>query len=262
MKIGIIYVAYGCKDYVVPSLTPWIELKKENQDNNDAIISIAAVSMPFEKFSGTEDGTLEILHDFCAKQEVDKVFTCDFPVKETEARTKALRYFVEQGFDLIIQWDADEFATVEQLKRIIAEVEGNPFDVWFKISYKNYVCSDKTYLKSPFQPARIFRLKTNTGAIADSFWDDNNVQYRLGTQLIRDIDAFPCNIIPKSIGWIRHLTWLNNERSKKKVEYQVARGWTCSYSWNYETNQLEFNKEYYKKNMLPPPILLNDENTV
>ena len=70
---------------------------------------------------------------------------------------------------------------------------------------------------------------------------------------MRDIDAFPCGIIGQNVAWIRHYTWLNNERSKKKVEYQKARGWTCSYEWDYNENKLKFNAEYYKKEKLPFP---------
>jgi hypothetical protein len=55
-------------------------------------------------------------------------------------------------------------------------------------------------------------------------------------------------IIPISIGKeIQHFSWLNNEKSKKKCEYQKRHfSGVCGYKWNEKENKLEFNELYYR----------------
>lgn len=155
-------------------------------------------------------------------------------MKETEARGEALRWLVDQGIEVVIQIDADEFYTAAEIERIFAFVASRPQIAWFRGSLKNYVFDDKTYLVEPFTPARIHRINVG-GYQARGFWDDNNVSYygTITRDIKRDLD-FPSVTIPKNMAWVKHLTWGNDLRSKRKIDYQLnGRGWpTCSFDWD------------------------------
>ena len=79
--------------------------------------------------------------------------------------------------------------------------------------------------------------------MADSFYEDNNILYR-GT-ITRDFKhdiSFANKTVPANICNPKHYSWLDCERSRKKVEYQRVRwGSACSFVWNKIENKLEFN---------------------
>ena len=241
-KYGIIYCAYGTLDLTPASLSPWLAAKASRLGGHDYVL--AAVSCPFSGFpDAKDDGTVEYLQKALSGGQIDHLVTSPTPIPETEARGRALRWLVDNGADILIQWDSDEIPTGKDISSILGFIEKNPLIPFFKFSLRNAVFDGETFLKEPFTPARAHRVRAGS-YVADSFWDDNNVLYR-GTvtrDFKRDID-FPCKIVPPSIAYPLHLSWLDNERSRKKCEYQEARSWKCSFRWNYETNHLEWNSD-------------------
>lgn len=233
MKIGLIYCAWQAADFVPLSLTPWIEAKRARLGGHD--FQICAVSVPFESFPQDEvrDTTRSILGAHAQAGDIDHVVVKDRPMKETEARGAALRWLVGQGVDLIWQWDSDEITTADEIERTLRFVESKPLVAWFRGSLRNYVFDQRTYLTEPFTPPRIHRVRVG-GYQAASFWDDNNVNYHgtITRDIKKDMNQFPSTAIPKAVAWVRHLTWLNDARSRAKVLYQQSRGWTCSFDWD------------------------------
>lgn len=237
MKIGVIFCAFNAGDLLPRSLAPWTEARGQKLDGHQFVI--AAVCVPFEKFEEPRlDSTLEELRKELAAYKIDRLIGATSPAKETDARGAALRHLVEAGCDVTIQVDHDEIYDLQTISRIFHFVQSRPSIVCFKGSLKNYVFDEQTFLVQPFNPMRIHRVRAGDFT-AHWFWDDNNVSYiRDGTnELRRDID-FACLTIPRSIGWTAHYSWLNNERSKRKVEYQKKRWGTSSFDWDAKNNVL------------------------
>lgn len=258
MKIGVIFVAWQTEGYIEPSLQPWIEAKQSRFGNNDFII--CAVSTPFEGFPREEkrDGTQSLLAAKLDAGLIDNFLLGNTPIKETEARGNALRWLKEQGVTEVVQVDSDEFYTTQQIVDIFAFVESQPLISWFRLCLKNFVFDDKTYLIDPFTPPRIHRVHVG-GYRAHSFSQDNDIAY--GGKITRDIigqENFASMVIPKETVWVKHLTWLNDSRSRSKVKYQQARGWNCSFAWDLDKG-LIFNEAYYKAIGQPLPEIARDE---
>ncbi len=237
---GVILVGYNCQEYFDECLAPWLEARRTGVGGHQ--IKICAVNCPFTSFPlEDEDGTRAKFTELLENNEIDFLVKTDNQVDETFARGKALEWCVANGCDFTWMCDLDEFYKLIDIERIINFVEKQKFVASFKIPLKNYIFNGDEYLEEPFTPFRIHRLKYQS-YVANSFWDDNNIQYK-GT-ITRDFKFdinFPYTVIPSSLVWIRHQTWMNNERSKSKVFYQKARNWNCSYQWNEIENKLEFN---------------------
>lgn len=234
MKLGIIFCAYNTKKYVEDSLAPWIKLKKNPPENLS--VAIHALSVPFEKFEidPIEDGTQEILKTFLGNGDINEltIRPPNQPIKEIEARTIALKALQKQGVDLVWQVDSDEFYTEREILSIIKFVESKPMIFLFFGSLKNFIFTENQCVDEVFAPARIHRVNgLPDGLSVGAFYDDNNLFYQVGEKQILDIQLPRMNI-PKRVAWTKHLTWMNDERSKKKVMYQKARGWQCTFDWD------------------------------
>ena len=243
LKIGIIFVGFNCADTLTESLTPWIQARAQKLGGHE--FKICAVNCPFEGFpQDEEDSSYTQLTTHYANQNIDWVVRSNTPIKEIEARGAALKWLVERECDMIWQADADEFITIDQIEKVAKFVEKEKFTTCFKLSLKNYVFDTETYLIEPFQPMRIHRVESGNYKI-HGFWDDNNAFYGgiITRDFIQDV-RFPCLTIPSSLVWIRHLTWQNSDRSRRKVEYQERRWGKCSFKWNYKENKLEFNPAF------------------
>lgn len=266
LSIGIIYVGFQCEDLIQKSLTPWINARSARLGGVDW--KIAAVSVPFEGFNhGDEpmDQTHKILLDHATYSEIDYLTIDSKPMKETEARGVALHALVTK-FQVDILWmvDADEDYSLADIHAILTFVKVNPWVAWFRVSLKNMVFTERQYLREPFTPPRIHRVYL-PGLRASGFWDDNNVYYKGGWDhseaIQRDID-FASLTIPENVAWITHFTWLSDDRSRRKVEYQLSRGWCPSFKWDYVANRLEWNPEYYARHGLPFPPELDDIRSI
>jgi hypothetical protein len=250
-KFGIIYVGYQCADLLKRSLEPWIEVHETQLGGHEWLI--CAVSMPFEGFPKWEhdDGTHQLLRDHAYG--LESLLTSHDPYKETVARGAALKRLVEQGCTYVWQVDSDEFYTVDQIAAITRFVEARSHVDWFRLSFKNLVFTSDQYLADPFTPPRIHKTHNAGGYVAAGFHQDNNVYYERPWNQERVLDTqLPSVLVPKSVAFIAHETWLNNDRSRRKVAYQQARGWNCSFAWDDAQGGLIFNPN------LPEPEIVQE----
>ena len=265
MRIGIIYTAYNSEEYLTESISPWITSRFTNLDGHDFVIS--AVSLPFKNFPEQgQDSTTDKLRFLERSGEIDKVFTEPRYINEWGARDLSLQYLLKEGCEVIIQVDADEIFTIENISNILKYIEKDKLIAWYRISYKNYVFNKNTsLLDSPFTPPRIHRVNIGKWRI-NKFTYDNDVNY-LGKYEGEEINQniLASKVIPQHIAFPRHFTWLDGTKSKNKVIYHNLRwgsdksrlldGDGCSYLWNEEKNALQFNIEWYKKRNLNVPKL-------
>lgn len=231
MTVGVIFTAYNMADTLSKSLASWIYAHESYLDGHH--FRICAVSVPFVYYNEPRtDDTLSILQRAREAGLIDNIILSESPLTEVEARGLALNDLIDNKCDIIIQVDADEFYTSFDISRILSFVSAREYIMAFTVALKNYVFDNKTYLVKPFCPMRIHR--TRMGNLkAHCFYADNSILYRdVNGFTFKDIELTVLNI-PKSVAWIPHMSWPNNERSKKKVEYQMARwGDACSFRWD------------------------------
>jgi hypothetical protein len=244
MNIGVIYCGYNNLDLTKQSLPIWIEASKLYS------FKIAAVSVPFFEYkniSVENDGTTDYIKQFSKNNLIDICFDNPKYVKEADARNLCLFYLLSKDCDYIFLADSDEIYTIEQIGSILQHVKENSDIECFEIQFKNYIFDGKQWIDG-FHPYRIF--KTNCHGGLKYFYWDNDTKYADGTTHLQ----VKRQIIPKEVSFVRHMTWLHSN-GKQKYEYQMKHFGLCSYKWNYEKNQLEFNSDYYKnKNEQIPKI--------
>jgi hypothetical protein len=250
MKIGIIYCAYNCENYVQKSLFPFIKAKEDS-----LIDQICAVSIPFAEYfdiNTQNDKTQEKLIDLYNKKYINNIFTNPRFIQEHKARDLCLQYLKIMNCDIIWMVDGDEFYTEENIKNIISFIEENPNYFWYSINFKNYIFDGKQWIDG-FCPPRIFKTEYDTIHINSFFWD-NDIAYEKNNEFI-SYKKLSFLEIPKEKAHIKHMTWLH-ENGKEKYEYQMKHFGYCGYKWNYSTNQLEFNEEFYNKlNQFLPKVI-------
>lgn len=254
MKIGVLICAYNTRDTVEESLSSWLSLKKKKGPFQ---FILSAVSVPFKEYASMglpDDGTTNYLRS------LDLDYLIDHPeyLSEAEARTLALKPLLDEGCDFIFLADSDEMYKESEINNAIIYAKEHKFFGWFSIHYKNYIFDGKTWIDG-FCPPRIFKREIS-GFIIDSLYFDNDFTYKskiCGTK--KSYKEFPHQKIPKNIIWPRHITWLDNQKSKQKVQYQKEhfKG-ICSYRWNDEKNCLEFNTKFYEETGQLLPILNYD----
>lgn len=252
---GIIFVGYNCADLIQRSLTPWVEAKRGGLGGHTYLI--AAVSVPFLGFEQPPepDSTHSYLHQSRLREDIDHVIMNHVPVRETEARGAALKWLVEQRADYLWQVDSDEIYTQDNIARIANTVLANPFMAWWRLSFRNIVFTEFQWLAECFTPPRLHKVLLNRFR-ATEFWDDNNILYCAvdDGEILRDID-WAAFTIPANIAAPAHYSWLNNDRSRRKIDYQNSRGWSCGYRWDINRG-LCFNEEYYIRRGLPLPEVI------
>ncbi len=262
MKIGVLFCAWQCEDLLPSSLTPWVEAKRARLGGHD--YTICAVSVPFEGFpqDETRDKTRSILGAAAQCGEVDHVVVTDKPLKETEARGRALQWLLAQGVDICWQADADEVYTQQDIARIVAFTQNTPDIAWYRLCLRNAVFSPPTFLAEPFTPSRIHRAHVR-GYRLHSFCDDNDLLY--GGTITRDLkrqDQFASMTVPASVALVRHMSWLNDLRSKRKYEYQQLRwgppvGAGCAFRWD-EAKGLVWNEDHFRLTGQPIPEVIQE----
>lgn len=248
------------------SLSPWIKARESKLGGHEFVI--CAISMPFVGFphEGQTDGTQEMLRRAANSGQIDHLIISDQPARETEARGQALRWLTTpttqaiapydlNGVDYIWQVDADEAYTESDILGAANFVRSNGFITWFRIPFRNLVFTENQWLAEPFSPPRIHKTTAfvKPRYCVHSFCDDNNIAYSGG--VTRDIvpdTNFAHQTIPYTLCNPKHYTWLNNQRSRKKVAYQKARGWNCSFEWDDARGGLIFNS------LLPFPEIVSE----
>lgn len=248
MKIGLHLLGYECADFIPQFFEPWFKYK----ENNELIISVGHVcfkefqELGFPVFS-KDNSHIEFKKLFDDKK-IEYYQFLESPLTEIQARTAILQPLIREGVDLIVLSAPDEFYTLEQIQNTVKYIEKESFIRVFNIEFKNLVFNEKTYTKG-FAPLRAYRndkkLQTH------HFSDDDAIVFYNGEEFI-DCRALPNKKIPVSICNPKHYTWLNNERSRDKVKYQERRwsppkGFGCSFKWDEEKKELEFNLDYYKR---------------
>jgi len=248
MKIGIIYCAYNCKDFLEKSSSIFIEARKEK-----IISNICAVSLPFFEYhdiTDQNDGTTEMLIELYKDNKIDYIFTHPNYIQEHLARDLCLQYLKVMDMDFIWLVDGDEFYTIEDIKNILRYIKENNY-IWYSINFKNYIFDGTKWIDG-FCPPRIFKVKQDCLEI-DKFYWDNDILYKSNNKNINYKDLYNTSI-PKSIAHIKHMTWLHLN-GKKKYEYQMKHFGHCGYFWNQDKQEIEFNKEFYIKNNIDQPIV-------
>lgn len=251
MKIGIIAQGRNCADVLDDVLAPWIEAMKKHEIH---ICLTSATFKEMEKLGEPPHNTDLTKEAFEAYQKKypDNISTAIFTYYATEAQSRgyACSILMQNKCDLIWMLDlSDEYYTTQQIDKIIEFVKSEPFTTWFRLSFKNYVFDKKTYLSQPFTPPRIWRTNIGGYKLSDCVYDNDFVYLNsIGAQISdKQLSNY---IIPRGVAWIKHYSWLSDERGKLKVKYQASHfshGAGCSYSWNEKENRLDWNKEYFKK---------------
>lgn len=235
--IGVIFCGWGTLDLVAQSLAPWIQLRRQSK------CLICAVSVRFAGFDGEDDGTREYLRSALERGDIDHLVDGPDNILEVTARSLALSYLNKLGVTHTWLADSDELYEEAQIESIMTFVSANPWCVFFRLSLRNYVFDNKTYLAEPFTPHRIHRIDSRSSCVAESFYEDNGIAYRSETtnELFPD-KAFASMTIPEGVAAIKHISWPNNQRGKLKQSYQWKRwGGACSFSWDDSQGGLIFN---------------------
>jgi hypothetical protein len=260
MNIGILLCSYDCADSLDEVMAPWFNLKGKF----DFVIS--AVSAQFKEYSDLDirvDNwpTLGKLSEYLQDKKINFLETPDKPLLEHEARNLALNHLLEKDVDFIWLLDGDEFYTEEQIEKIIEYINrgDNQFYTWFSIPFKNYIFDGKQWIDG-FCPPRVFRTNRDFRTKLYRFHWDNDVDYEIKEEgTLYNYIQYPNKPVPKLLvdGGIKHLTWLDNEKSHQKVIYQEKHfNGICSYKW--EDGHLKFNEDYYRKTRQSLPIIYKD----
>jgi len=253
MKIGVLATGFNCAEYFDQVLQPWLQYKEKYGDNE---LIISAVSGHFIDNDEIElDNTRELMMHAHKINHIDHLAIPMGDFDEAAARNLALTPLVNADVDVVWLLDFDEVYTLEEIDKAILAIHQDPFMACFRIEFKNYVFSKKTYIKG-FCPRRIWRVRYGVLQLDKFVWD-NDTQYKNLENNISLDSMLPTGrihtIAPK------HFTWLNDLRSKNKVLYQTkhfAKGAGCSFKW--EDNQLKWNLDYFKKTGEPIPTIYEE----
>jgi hypothetical protein len=247
-KLGVILSAYGIEEYVKPCLNSWIKFD----------IPIACSSFQFENFEKQSNAACvnelkKLLPEECIFYDENKSF------KEHEARNISLDYLKNNtDIDTVLILDVDEFYTEKEIENLLKFINSEDFSwiAWAKINFKNYVFDGKSWTDD-FCPPRIFKIKYQDYAL-DKFYWDNDILYIDKNSASVDYKQLSSITVPKNKIHVKHMTWLDNERSKNKIKYQEKHFGSCSYQWNDSKKCVEINKDFYKKSGQIPPTIYND----
>ena len=250
MKIGIIAQGRNCADVLDDVLAPWIKAMGKHDIH---ICLVTATFKEMQKFGQppkNTDNTWERFQEYGLKYPKNvSVIKFDSYVSESESRESGRQCLMAKDVNADLVWLldlSDEYYTAEQIDKIVAFVKSEPFTMWFRLSFKNYVFDKKTYLTAPFTPPRIWRTNFS-GYKLDKCAYDNDFLYTNAINAQVWDRSLSNYIIPKSVAWIRHYSWLNDERGKEKVAYQeshFSHGAGCCFKWD---DGLKWNEAYFKK---------------
>lgn len=246
MKFGILCLGYDCDEHISEVLAPWVQAKSEF----DMVFS--CVSCQFKEYAELFGPVNKYFPDHGIFNFYD---VCLSHPQDHEARNLALDPLLESGCDFIWILDLqDEIYTIEQIRNIVAYVQADKDNAWWRLHFKNYVFDGKGWVD--FAPPRIYRnYHFQNKECYEIFWFkwENDAQYIswVSGSFPFDFGRIKNATIPESVAHIKHLTWLNNERSRRKVLYQLKFLGCCSYAWDEQNNCLKFDLDYYKDKPLP-----------
>jgi hypothetical protein len=248
-RLGVILSAYALEEYVKPCLTPWLSFD----------IPVSCASFQFEGFERQDnERCINELKSLLPTQNI--FYDNNIALQEHDARNIGLNYLKNNtDVDTFLILDIDEFYTESDIEFILKYINDDDFNwvAWAKINFKNYIFNQKSWTDG-FCPPRIFKANYRDFKL-DKFYWDNDLIYKDNSSNQIDYKSLSSAIIPKHKLHIRHITWLDNVRSKNKVEYQEKHFGKCSFKWNDETNKLEINSQYYRDSNQAIPQIFYDE---
>jgi len=250
MKIGILFTAYNCDDYIEDVLKPWLELRDEL---NLILVANSGMFSDYVKFGFEEknENTLQIL----INNKLDFLVTTNGKnlLDEDSSRNVCLEYLKKLKCDLLWTVDGDEVYSKTEIKNIIQHIKENLEPDVYLVQFKNYT------LKYPYWVDGFFKetiyWMNRYGGI-NKFFFDNVVDYNDGTKITEKNNHYK---IPKNISFVEHYSWLSSDsRSKEKVIYQNSRFFgneneRCSFV--YINDELKFNEQFWTSRNLQIPIL-------
>ena len=254
LKIGVLFTAYNCADYIDESFQPWLNLRKELN------LVLAAANGRFivsPKESSNIKGSHSLLK--LIGKDLDYLLassTKDHFWTEEQSHNYLLNYALDQKVDLVWMVDADECYTEKEIKSIINYVQENPSYNSYHVQFKNYVFQ-KPYWQDGFNKSVIYWTNKNQGL--QEFYFDNDIIYKNGLRTHEDPNR--C-IIPKNIAFVKHYSWLEDDsRTKDKIIYQNIKysgeeGAKCGFKYN-KKNRLVYNRLFFEKRGIEMPIVHN-----
>ena len=256
MRIGVLGCFYGCAEALPQILSPWLSMKEKGKTTGREFL-IAAVHSQFKEYAdmgipNTDEATRAVLESYAAEPEsgLDFLHHSDVPLPEHQVRTIPLKFLLSKEVDLLWLLDGDEFYTEEEIERILAHVSFFGMFDYYRLFLKTYIFDGSVWMDG-FAPPRIFSVKKHGGAL--EFYWDNNLRFKDGT----DHSSASEHLIPKEVAFVRHLTWLHGG-GEKKVAYQKKRFGDCSFRFDKEKGELEFDPDYFAKYKEPMPQLFKD----
>jgi hypothetical protein len=263
MKIGIIAVGRDCAENLDEILYPWIQSFRFH-DIHICLISATFKEMELAGLPPIPDkATSDKIKSYALKYPANITsVSFDNYATEAEVREKGRQILMAGKINVDAIWlldIADEYYTEKQISSVIRFIEKNSLIAWFKLSLKNYVFNKTKYLTNPFQPPRIWYTRYGDKKLSQCNYDNDFIYKNPNGEVFSDKNL-PYLIVPANVAWIKHLSWLSDERSKKKIEYQLIRWNTCSYKWDHDNNCLTFNEEYYNKLGLGIPEVADEIN--
>ena len=247
-KLGIILTAYGLEEFVEPCLNPWKTFD----------VHFSCVSFQFEGFDAQDNKKcINELKKFLPSQSI--FYDEKKILKEHDARNIGLNYLKnDTEIDTFLILDIDEIYTEKDIENLLYFIDGEDFNwvAWAKINFKNYIFDGKSWIDN-FCPPRIFK-RTHQMLDLENFYWDNDITYKDINGKSIDYKQLANITVPKNKLHIKHLTWLNTERSKNKIKYQEKHFGLCSYQWNDLQKCVEINQDFYKKSGQIPPTIYND----
>lgn len=249
MKIGYLLCAYNQIEYIDQVLSVLAKYAKDHAHE------ISCVSVPFAAYKDLdvgEDGTLGVVREAYRKGEIHYLIDSPRYITDPEARTLAIQPLLASECDVIMLVDADELLQYDDYVKIEKFVKKHRSTVWFKLALKN--CVGTGYLEEPFCPPRVFRTRYKDYRL-NIFFDENDVNYCKNDK-IRNQSHFKWLQIPQRLAWPLHCSWLNNEKSRKKIAYQTLRWGAdgCSYRWGAQG--IEQNPDFYERTGKAMPRIL------
>ena len=256
MKIGVLFSAYNCAEYIDRCLEPWLKLKKE-------LNLILAATNGRYIFSPEESQDMKGSHSLLKLLGKDLDFLLHSCAQhrwtEEQGRDYMLKYVIDQEVDLVWVIDCDEIYTEKNIRDILSYVQKNPGPDCYNLYYKNYAFK-YPYWTSDFNKTVIYW--TNRKGGLRSFCFDCDLSYNDGTMLniVGDVNVHTIN---KQVALIEHYTWLSDDpRTEDKIhnqdiKYKGEKGSRCGYVYD-ENDKLTWNKTYFKDRNIAPPNIYKD----
>lgn len=265
MKLGLIVTQYNEITYIKDCLESWITYKEKNTSISLKIACVDGCfvsNLPENNSITSKDGSLEYLEELLKEGKIDSLTKLDKQETEHSARNYALNYLLSQNCSYIGSIGIDEKFHVEQIDSIVSFIKRNEFICWFSIYYKNYTFLPTTYTLG-FCPPRIFKINYQGWQLKEWYFDDDPLYEKDGQK--KSYKEFPSLKIPENRVLVRHDSWLNEPRSKRKVLYQenhfspkLNRGFGCSFKWDDKEDKLVFNDEYFRLTNTQKPEIFHD----